>query len=195
MQVAVIVGSKLKILKANHNYRTRLERFAKAVIVGSKLKILKANHNSEFPKIMCTGAVIVGSKLKILKANHNIRSFVLCLCPAVIVGSKLKILKANHNIRSFVLCLCPAVIVGSKLKILKANHNNTRARALSCGCYRWLKVKNSESKSQPNRFPTPLQPGCYRTDEGCLLKMMKAYVSDKRKAYALYYGLRWRPRY
>ena len=169
MQVAVIVGSKLKILKANHNYRTRLERFAKAVIVGSKLKILKANHNSEFPKIMCTGAVIVGSKLKILKANHNIRSFVLCLCPAVIVGSKLKILKANHN--------------------------NTRARALSCGCYRWLKVKNSESKSQPNRFPTPLQPGCYRTDEGCLLKMMKAYVSDKRKAYALYYGLRWRPRY
>ena len=42
---AVIVGSKLKILKANHNHHAQLKELRRAVIVGSKLKILKANHN------------------------------------------------------------------------------------------------------------------------------------------------------
>ncbi len=44
-----------------------------------------------------------------------------------------------------------AVIVGSKLKILKANHNAyPKNTCIGVCCYRWLKVKNSESKSQPS---------------------------------------------
>ncbi len=48
-----------------------MKNLRNAVIVGSKLKILKANHNSFKLCSPIWLAVIVGSKLKILKANHN----------------------------------------------------------------------------------------------------------------------------
>ena len=43
-----------------------------AVISGSKVKILKVNHNSESTAEYNQTAVISGSKVKILKVNHNI---------------------------------------------------------------------------------------------------------------------------
>ena len=42
-----------------------------AVISGSKVKILKVNHNDFGFKFLSAGAVISGSKVKILKVNHN----------------------------------------------------------------------------------------------------------------------------
>ena len=46
---AVISGSKVKILKVNHNYQRFLNVVVKAVISGSKVKILKVNHNGTLP--------------------------------------------------------------------------------------------------------------------------------------------------
>ena len=46
--------------------------FCKAVISGSKVKILKVNHNDFGFKFLSAGAVISGSKVKILKVNHNL---------------------------------------------------------------------------------------------------------------------------
>ena len=68
-----------------------------AVISGSKVKILKVNHNT--PVISCSAAkaVISGSKVKILKVNHNLSSCFARSLKAVISGSKVKILKVNHN--------------------------------------------------------------------------------------------------
>ena len=42
-----------------------------AVISGSKVKILKVNHNGRQYGIEDPEAVISGSKVKILKVNHN----------------------------------------------------------------------------------------------------------------------------
>ena len=42
---AVISGSKVKILKVNHNDSRLLNFIRIAVISGSKVKILKVNHN------------------------------------------------------------------------------------------------------------------------------------------------------
>ena len=41
------------------------------VVAGVKLKILKANHNSQFHTKSKFAVVVAGVKLKILKANHN----------------------------------------------------------------------------------------------------------------------------
>ena len=42
-----------------------------AVISGSKVKILKVNHNNSVNNVNNKYAVISGSKVKILKVNHN----------------------------------------------------------------------------------------------------------------------------
>ena len=72
LSIAVISGSKIKILKVNHNCEVLPEYRFIAVISGSKIKILKVNHN-EFEVIIPDAvAVISGSKIKILKVNHNL---------------------------------------------------------------------------------------------------------------------------
>ena len=45
MQLVVVAGVKLKILKANHNRSVCLSVALRVVVAGVKLKILKANHN------------------------------------------------------------------------------------------------------------------------------------------------------
>ena len=68
-----------------------------AVISGSKVKILKVNHNIYCVMLHKSIAVISGSKVKILKVNHNIVKKLNSKHLAVISGSKVKILKVNHN--------------------------------------------------------------------------------------------------
>ena len=45
MQLVVVAGVKLKILKANHNSFISTPNLSVIVVAGVKLKILKANHN------------------------------------------------------------------------------------------------------------------------------------------------------
>ena len=48
VELAVISGSKVKILKVNHNFIMLKYVKLPAVISGSKVKILKVNHNDPF---------------------------------------------------------------------------------------------------------------------------------------------------
>ena len=74
MPLAVISGSKVKILKVNHNFAQNGTCSSSAVISGSKVKILKVNHNGRQYGVEDPEAVISGSKVKILKVNHNVKS-------------------------------------------------------------------------------------------------------------------------
>ena len=74
---AVISLSKIKNLKAIHNYLPLSSSFPPAVISLSKIKNLKAIHNLIFTPLAISIAVISLSKIKNLKAIHNVRSHFL----------------------------------------------------------------------------------------------------------------------